>query len=185
MKLICSARAGNVIGGGDWAANRIVPDCIKAWTKNNLLEIRDPNATRPWQHVLEPLSGYLRLAQLLTYKEKLNGESFNFGPSLNYEYTVSDVVKKLSLFWSNPKSVYIENKFNKEKESRLLRLNCDKALSLISWKPTLTFDENIEFTGSWYSNFYSLGKDFDCTSYCIDQINNFTSLAKQRGNEWI
>ena len=79
--IIGIARAGNVIGGGDWSINRLIPDCVKSWSKNKKAKLRNPNATRPWQHVLEPLSGYLSLGQSLFFNEDLSGESFNFGPS--------------------------------------------------------------------------------------------------------
>ena len=93
---IASARAGNVIGGGDWAENRIVPDCIKAWSKDLTVEIKSPRSTRPFQHVLEPLSGYILLAEKLSLLEEINGQSFNFGPLSNSNHKVIDVVQELS-----------------------------------------------------------------------------------------
>jgi len=96
---IGTTRAGNVIGGGDWAKDRIVPDCMKAWSDDSKVEIRSPNATRPWQHVLEPLSGYLSFGQNLYNNKKLNGESFNFGPSSIHNYSVQRIIKDLSGYW--------------------------------------------------------------------------------------
>ena len=182
---LCSARAGNVIGGGDWASNRIVPDCIKSWTQKRPVELRDPKATRPWQHVLEPLSGYLRIAQLLSSRANIDGHAFNFGPSLNFEYTVEDVVKRLSSKWPNSKYFCDKKEVNQEKESKLLRLNCDKALSLLKWRPTLNFEETIEYTGNWYFNYYNSNEEFIPIEFCSQQIENFSKLSKERGNLWI
>jgi CDP-glucose 4,6-dehydratase len=96
---IATARAGNVIGGGDWATDRIVPDCMKSWSKGESVEIRSPNSTRPWQHVLEPISGYLNLAEQLKLDKGLNGSSFNFGPKSEYSHTVEKLLKDLSVIW--------------------------------------------------------------------------------------
>ena len=90
---ISSARAGNVIGGGDWSEDRIVPDCIKAWSKGEIVQLRSPSSTRPWQHVLEPLSGYLLLGSKLYNNDSLHGESFNFGPQIAENNSVLDLVK--------------------------------------------------------------------------------------------
>ena len=94
---IAVARAGNVIGGGDWAKDRIVPDCIRSWSKNNAVDIRNPSATRPWQHVLEPLSGYLHLANSLSNDSNLNGEAFNFGPQFSNNFSVEELVNEMKI----------------------------------------------------------------------------------------
>ena len=109
-------RAGNVIGGGDWAFNRIVPDCIRAWSDDKNVIIRNPQATRPWQHVLEPLSGYLSLASNLYKNKKNHGEAFNFGPSIIDNHTVEDLLKKMSLYWKNV-SWKLDNNQTKQKEN--------------------------------------------------------------------
>ena len=96
---IASARAGNVIGGGDWAEDRIVPDCVRAWSQGQCVELRSPNATRPWQHVLEPLSGYLTLASALSLRTDLHGQAFNFGPQSNYSHSVLSLVQQMGLYW--------------------------------------------------------------------------------------
>jgi len=171
---ICSARAGNVIGGGDWANNRIVPDCIKSWTKNIPVEIKSPESTRPFQHVLEPLSGYIQLAEKLNSNKKLSGESFNFGPPSNCNYKVIDVVKELSKQWPNS-SWEINKNQNRYSESKLLKLNCDKALALLNWEPTLSFETTIEMTSDWYYSFYNY-KDINILEKCRDQINKFYQL---------
>ncbi len=177
---ICSARAGNVIGGGDWANNRIVPDCIKAWVKEQPVDIKSPKSTRPFQHVLEPLNGYITLAEKLNLNEKLSGESFNFGPPSNFNYQVIDVVKGLSKKWENSSWVINENQ-NEYSESRLLKLNCDKALSLLNWEPILDFDTTINLTSDWYYSFYK-NKKINILEKCRQQIKNFMHL-KQNFNK--
>ena len=168
---ICSARAGNVIGGGDWADNRIVPDCIKAWTKGNTVDIKSPESTRPFQHVLEPLNGYITLAEKLKLNKKLSGHSFNFGPPSNFNYKVIDVVKELSKKWTDA-SWEINAEQTKYSESKLLKLNCDKALSLLNWEPTLDFNTTIDMTSEWYYSFYK-NKNLNVLEKCRQQIKDF------------
>ena len=176
---IASARAGNVIGGGDWAENRIVPDCVRSWIKESAVEIKSPESTRPFQHVLEPLSGYISLAERLTKNKELNGHSFNFGPLSNSNYKVIDLVKELSKNWENAKWE-ISVKKNYFNESQLLKLNCDKSLSLLEWEPTLDFKTTMELTSEWYYNFYKQ-KKFDVFEKCCDQIKEFL-LRKKKFN---
>ena len=168
---IASARAGNVIGGGDWAESRIVPDCIRAWSKEIPVKIKSPNSTRPFQHVLEPLSGYLSLAKSLTSNENLSGQSFNFGPPSNSNHKVIDIVNELSQRWKKSE-VEINKDENSYKETKLLKLNCDKALSLISWEPRLNFKRTIQLTGEWYFEFYKESK-FNALKKCEEQIKLF------------
>ena len=168
---IASARAGNVIGGGDWAKDRIVPDCIKAWSQKMSVIIKSPDSTRPFQHVLEPLSGYLSLAEQLTFNSKLSGQSFNFGPSSNSNYKVIDVVKELSKSWGESNwEVQIDK--NIYSETKLLKLNCDKSLSLLNWQPNLDFKTTMELTSSWYYDFYNK-KNFNVLEKCQSQIKKF------------
>ena len=172
-------RAGNVIGGGDWAENRIIPDAIKSIEENNTLIIRSPNATRPWQHVLEPLSGYISLAIDLKNSKINNGQAFNFGPSSNFEYTVQDVLielkkKLLKLDWS------IEQN-QKFKESTLLKLDCKKALDHLSWKSTLDFNQTISFTSDWYEKYLHNSNIKDLS---VNQISEFCELAKTKRIKW-
>ena len=150
---IAVARAGNVIGGGDWAKDRLVPDCIKAWSKKNQPKIRNPKSTRPWQHVLEPLGGYLVLAYNLKKNNQINGEAFNFGPSQNEDKTVDELLKEMKKNWKHIKWKYLKGD-KVFKESSLLRLNCDKAHSVLDWKPTFNFSETIKLTSEWYQTFY-------------------------------
>ncbi len=178
---IASARAGNVIGGGDWSENRIVPDIIKAWSNDDKAILRNPDSTRPWQHVLEPLSGYLNLAIMLDKDSKLNGQSFNFGPSDLVSYTVQDLTEKMSAYWSNKKWQSIRE-INPDHESKLLKLNCDKAFSLLEWNSVLNFDETVKFTTDWYTKYYQ-NKELVC-NITDEQIKNFTDLARNRNLLW-
>jgi CDP-glucose 4,6-dehydratase len=189
-KQITSARAGNVIGGGDWATNRIVPDAITSWASKKNVEIRSPYATRPWQHVLEPLSGYLRLGQLLNDKRDLiNGESFNFGPAYNQNHTVLELLNKISENWvSNNNEIttgITTNTENAMLEANLLKLNCDKSLHKLDWEPVLNFEKTTEFTGNWYYEFYykKLSKQ-SLFNFTLDQIELFEILAKEKKITW-
>ena len=146
------ARAGHVIGGGDWNPNRIVVDCVKAWIDNSEVSLRNPEATRPWQHVLEPLSGYLRLAQSLTINPKIHGEAFNFGPDNSSVYTVREIVDKLGKYWGHD-DVSNHVKLAGEKimhEASLLSLNCEKAAQELFWSPRLNIDECLQLVADWY-----------------------------------
>ena len=146
------ARAGNVIGGGDWNENRIVVDCAKAWLNSQKVSIRNPKATRPWQHVLEPLSGYLRLAQKLSETPGLHGEAFNFGPDESKVYTVSEVVSRLGKCWGH-EEVEDHVEFSENRimhEASLLSLNCEKATKELSWSPRLGIDECLKLVADWY-----------------------------------
>ena len=180
---LASVRAGNVIGGGDWAKNRIVPDCMKAWVENDKVEIRNPNSTRPWQHVLEPLSGYLHLGEQLYSDINLNGENFNFGPSSDNTKTVKELLLDLSSFWNlNEKPFNNTNENKRFHEAGLLKLNCDKALYYLNWIPVLNYDELIEFTSSWYYSFYRSSGDI--LDFTLDQINKYEKLAIRRQIVW-
>ena len=180
---VATARAGNVIGGGDWAENRIVPDCVRAWSEGKAAIIRSPNATRPWQHVLEPISGYLHLGSLLLSEVKsINGTSFNFGPPSDTIHSVADLVDLAKNVWAG-----VEWKSGadalKGKEANLLKLNCDRALNLLSWKPTLTFNESAKLTFEWYANYYS-GKSTDVESLTDANIDEYTRLSGLRRAIW-
>ena len=124
---IAVGRAGNVIGGGDWSENRIVPDCVQAWMHGDILKIRSPNATRPWQHVLEPLCGYLKLAQALYERKTGFDEAWNFGPGNNDVYSVQDIVKIMSEFWGDLAKWELDYDFNTE-EANYLKLDASKAI---------------------------------------------------------
>ena len=144
-----SARAGNVIGGGDWAVDRIIPDCIRAIETDKTIELRNPDATRPWQHVLEPLSGYLLLAAKLYEAPEKWGGSWNFGPSTHEVRTVKNVADMMVENIGKGR-VEVVGSINQVHEANLLQLNCDKAHQLLGWSPRWNVDETLEATAIWY-----------------------------------
>jgi CDP-glucose 4,6-dehydratase len=181
---LVSTRAGNVIGGGDWADYRIVPDCIKAWRNGESVEIRSPKATRPWQHVLEPLSGYLAVAVKLYKDVKFNGDSFNFGPHSEYTKTVHELLKDLSKYWDlNQEPSYFSENLSEFHEAGLLKLNCDKALFCLKWLPTLDYNKLIEFTSTWYYSFYN-DKNINLFDLTLSQISEYENIANKKNIEW-
>jgi CDP-glucose 4,6-dehydratase len=151
---IATARAGNVIGGGDWSANRLIPDCVRSWSKKNKALIRSPHSTRPWQHVLEAIYGYITLAINLNKNPSLHGQAFNFGPANQQNYKVISVVKLMKKYWENVSWKLHKNNNKIFKESSLLKLNSHKAKKVLKWRSVLTFKENISLVANWYKNFY-------------------------------
>ena len=176
---VATARAGNVIGGGDWSAGRIVPDCIRAWSNNQPVTLRSPYSTRPWQHVLEPLYGYLLLASTLDSNADFNGEAFNFGPTSGSEIKVLDFVGLLSQAWGG--SVIIDESSKNFHEAHLLRLNCDKAHSLLGWRPTLSLSEFVNMTNDWYQGYYN--DSVNLKQLTELQINFFSNKIADYKNE--
>jgi CDP-glucose 4,6-dehydratase len=171
---IAVARAGNVIGGGDWSANRILPDCFKKWSKNKIVQIRNPNSTRPWQHVLETINGYLILSLKLNKKpNKFHGEIFNFGPKNNTNYSVNDLLNKIKKFYKDARWKYKKN--DEFYESKLLKLNSNKAIRMLNWKNKLSLNETVQWVSMWYKNFYSkdLKKKIATLNYTREQIKKF------------
>jgi CDP-glucose 4,6-dehydratase len=144
-----SARAGNVIGGGDWAKDRLVPDAARAFAAEKVLEIRYPHAIRPWQHVLEPLSGYLILAERLVEKGAAFEGGWNFGPGTDSEQSVAHVVDRLTALWRNGAS-WKDASGENPHEAAFLKLDSSKAQMKLGWRPRLTFDEAVELTVAWY-----------------------------------
>jgi len=173
---ISSVRAGNVIGGGDWAADRIVPDCIKSWANGISVNLRMPKSTRPWQHVLEPLSGYMLLGKKLYSGDIDSFQSFNFGPPADRIQSVELLVETMSKYWD--KVTWTSEPDNTDlHEAGLLKLNCDKALFDLDWSPTLDFESTIHMTVDWYKSFYS--GEFDMFKYTTDQIRAFILLSNK------
>ena len=172
---IAIARAGNVIGGGDWSENRLIPDCVRSWSKNKKVVIRNPDATRPWQHVLDALYGYIILSLNLRKNRKLNGQAFNFGPGLNNNYKVIEVLTLVKKLWQNIFWKIIKFK-KKEFESSLLKLNSSKANSVLKWKCNLSFRESIYLTIEWYKYFYTKKKNM--YDFSIKQINLYIKKLK-------
>lgn len=149
QKAIASVRAGNVIGGGDYSADRIIPDIIKALSENKTIEVRNPNAVRPWQHVLEPLGGYLLLGALLNEHPQKFNEAFNFGPYPEDHLTVKELVKNAIKIWGSGDWKDVSNA-NEPHEANLLKLDISKAMHKLHWKPKLNATQAIEWTISWY-----------------------------------
>ncbi len=175
---IASARAGNVIGGGDWADNRIVPDFFRAVQRNETLKIRYPKATRPWQHVLEPLSGYLLLGAKLFSEGKSFSGGWNFGPLGDVHHTVESLINKMihKLGHGNFKSVADQEKLH---EAHLLNLDISKAIHFLNWNPTLNFDETVSFTVQGYKNEI---EEKDVYESRVEQIRTFVERSSKRNN---
>lgn len=185
IKLV-STRAGNVVGGGDWATSRIVPDCVRAWSQGEKVKVRNPNSTRPWLHVLEPLSGYLRAAQILAENpDTIHGQPFNFGPNSDQNHTVLELLQAISKYWNfsnNNEEQFVIEQESSFPEAGLLKLNYDKALFYLQWRPTLNFEETARLTGEWYNTYYN--KKSDIYSYTINQIEEYANLAKEKKLAW-
>lgn len=166
---IASGRSGNVVGGGDWAIDRIVPDCIRAWSVGEVAHIRHPRATRPWQFMLDPLYGYLSLGAHLFHKvEGINGESFNFGPHQVKNHSVENLVHGLSHYWVGSEWKIEEN--NNVYEPHLLKLSADKAWKKLKWETQVTFEEMLKLTAEWYLAYYY---EKDVVSLAQEQIKFF------------
>ncbi|MBT0875934.1 CDP-glucose 4,6-dehydratase, partial [Campylobacter coli] len=150
--LIASARAGNVIGGGDWSEDRLIPDVVKAANDNSSAIIRNPKSIRPWQHVLEPLRGYLMLGERLLLEQKEFATSFNFGPNNEGDLSVEDVLRLASSFWDKI-SYQMQIDLNAPHEANLLMLDISKARKMLNWTPILNSSLSIEWTIKWYREF--------------------------------
>jgi CDP-glucose 4,6-dehydratase len=181
---VATGRAGNVIGGGDWARDRIVVDCMRGWSEGRPVEIRSPSATRPWQHVLEPLSGYLTLGAALAQDASLHGESFNFGPRAEQNRTVLDLLTDLSKSWhfKSLDDAYRVTANIPFHEAGLLKLNCDKALFHLKWEANLQYAELVDFVSDWYYQYYREAADMYALTQA--QIGAYEERARQRGLVW-
>ena len=178
------ARAGNVIGGGDWAKDRIVVDCIKAFSNGETVEIRCPKSTRPWQHVLEPLSGYLTLGWYLATDRCENGEALNFGPRAEQTKTVFELTRDLAQEWGiDPDKAARITGDVPFKEATLLKLNCDKALAYLNWHSTLHYSQCVHIIAEWYKAFY-IEKCKDMYRLTVSQINYYMQEASREGLLW-
>jgi len=164
---IAVCRAGNVIGGGDWSNNRLIPDMMRSIFNNKILKLRNHNSTRPWQHVLDCLNGYLVLASKLTKNKKLNGQAFNFGPPISSNYKVIDVVREIKRNWSLLKWKFTKKNFY---ESNLLKLNSNKSLKFLNWKNKLKFKETIKLVTDWYK---CLFEKKDVYNFSKNQIKQY------------
>lgn len=166
---VASARAGNVIGGGDWAGNRLIPDIIRAYESNQPLTVRNVDSVRPWQFVLEPLYGYLKLGEKLFHQGKVFSGGWNFGPGAFENYSVSDVVNEMK----KQIAINIESPKNAEKphEAGLLKLDITKAVNLLGWKPRLDFEKTIQFTVKGYLE--ELDKNTSLYQSRVEQIKQY------------
>ena len=181
-KNIATARAGNVIGGGDWSKNRIIPDYYKNKLLKKKLIIRNPHSTRPWQHVLEPVGGYLLLAaKLLRGNKKVKCESFNFGPSYSLKNkTVLNIINAIG----RKDDYKLKKKKNfYTKESILLQLDCSKVNKILNWYPILNFKETCQFVKDWYENF--LNKKNNLFKFSNDQIDLYLKISKNKKIKWL
>lgn len=167
---IATARAGNVIGGGDFADDRLVPDLIRSFINEDTTQIRFPNAIRPWQHLLEPLSGYLMLAQQLYDKGPEFSGAWNFGPKESSVHTVASVADLMVFLWGGGARWESLNKLQPH-EAGLLKLDSSKARNLLGWKPRLSFKDAIEWTVTWYKNYAECGDNL--IELMGKQINNY------------
>ncbi|MBL9126630.1 MAG: CDP-glucose 4,6-dehydratase [Verrucomicrobiales bacterium] len=180
-----SARAGNVIGGGDWAEDRIVPDCVRSWLDGRTVKVRNPRATRPWQHVLEPIAGYLALAAALARAEGSHSileSPFNFGPDREGNRTVRELVETALRYvpgeWhdaSDPSAPH---------EANLLHLSTDKSEAVLGWQPVWGFEEAVRATFKWY---FDVGRKPDPETprrRLLDQIASYTASAANHGLPW-
>ena len=169
---VASVRAGNVIGGGDWAPDRIVTDTMLSLINNNTIIIRNPESTRPWQHVLDPLCGYLTLSAKLFEEPKKYSGSWNFGPKVESIKTVHELTEKIINYWGKGK-IKVIKETNEPHEAGLLHLNCDKANQLLKWYPHWDFDKAVYETARWYKEFCEHKPALQIT---MSQINEFMEV---------
>ncbi len=172
---LASARAGNVIGGGDWSIDRLVPDIIKALTNKNIIRIRNPHSIRPWQHVLEPLSGYILLAQKLYETGNIYSEAFNFGPIENDSRKVSWIVNEICQLWRDGGSWLTETEHQKFHEAFTLKLDISKAKYKLDWEPKWDLKNALKHTVKWYEAYLNNENMLKLT---MQQIKEYEQIAK-------
>ena len=181
---IATARGGNVIGGGDWAEDGLVPDCVRAWSKGDAAVIRHPDATRPWQYVLDALSGYLWLgSQLWRRNPQVVGESYNFGPDAAANHRVEVLLRMIAEDWPAARWRADATGTEGRPEARVLKLSTDKALADLEWRTALTLPEAVHFTTRWYRRYYEQG-GADMGEFAVGQIGEYRSRATERGLAW-
>lgn len=178
-KAIASARAGNVIGGGDWSEDRLIPDCVRSLVKKEKIIIRNPESIRPWQYMLEPLSGYLWLGCLMWQNPQQYSEGWNFGPEKDGNLSVEEIVKKTIEIWQT--GIYEIQRDDLIHEAKLLMLDINKAKTRLNWKPVYGVMEAIENTVNWYKYYYNNNSIED---YSINEIKKYTSKAMELNLDW-
>jgi CDP-glucose 4,6-dehydratase len=176
--LLATARAGNVIGGGDWSEDRLIPDLVRAMVTQQSLEIRSPNATRPWQHVLEPLSGYLLLGQKLIEGDKNFNGAWNFGPERGSNRTVADVLNRLQTYW--PEMQWHQTATPQPHEANLLHLDSAKAHSQLGWQSVWDLDTTLDKTADWYLTYQSRE-----TIISSEQLTKYVTAAANARVGWV
>lgn len=167
---LASGRAGNVIGGGDWADDRLVPDIVRSVLNKQVLQIRNPNSLRPWQHVLEPVGGYLRLIEKLGSEGKDFSQGFNFGPKANESCDVVNIISIMNTFWNNQIKYEIIKSETQPHEAHLLKLDCTKADKLLNWRPRWNINQALEKTVQW--NLERL-ENRTIQDLCLRQISHY------------
>lgn len=175
--LVASARAGNVIGGGDWSEDRLIPDLVRCVETGNTLEIRSPNATRPWQHVLECLSGYLMLGQQLVEGRSSFASAWNFGPERDGNREVQQVLRAMKANW--PAIAWQTNEVPQPHEAQLLHLDSGKVREQMLWRPVWTFEEGVAATSEWYRAWLD-----SKAVLSFDQLQRYSQDAQERGLPW-
>lgn len=177
---IASIRAGNVIGGGDWSKDRLVPDCIRSILSNKKIILRNPQSVRPWQYVLESLSGLLLIGSNLAKNPQKFGNAWNIGPMTTSDVSVKDLTEKIIKKWGNGTISITKNYLH---EAKYLRLDSSKISNILKWKPTYSIEESIDETVNWYLE-YKKNKKI-VRDYSISQIENYISKASKSKNAWI
>jgi len=172
---LATARAGNVIGGGDWAEGRLVPDIVRAFMEKRPVMIRNPHAVRPWQHVLEPLRGYLALAEALVDNGASSGEAWNFGPDQSDARPVEWIVDELAKLWGNSSRWELETGLQPH-EGQSLKLECSKAAARLGWSPRLRLKDGLAMTADWYLERL---KGHDMRAFTLDQIQQCERQATE------
>lgn len=178
---ISSVRAGNVLGGGDWAKDRLIPDIVKSLKDKKNILIRNPKAIRPWQYVLEPLSAYLLLATLMLEDTNKYSEGWNFGPDENINLNVENIIEKCINIWGE--GSYTIDKSANPHEANLLNLDITKAKNVMNWFPVYNIEETLTESISWYKNFYT-NETFNVKDYSIKQIEKYVLKAKEKNILW-
>ncbi|WP_337099011.1 CDP-glucose 4,6-dehydratase [Paenibacillus sp. YIM B09110] len=174
--MVATARAGNVIGGGDWADDRLIPDCLRAIAAGEAITIRNPNAIRPWQHVLEPLSGYMQLAEKLVTEGSRYCGAWNFGPNDESVRTVEWVVGQLNSRWGKNVNIQLEQQIQPH-EAGLLKLDCSKSNTILGWEPKWRLEETIGQIVAWHKRYEQAD---DVRDICLHQINEYTNWIDSR-----
>jgi CDP-glucose 4,6-dehydratase len=181
---VASARAGNVIGGGDWATDRLIPDAVTALAEGRDVLVRNPRSVRPWQHVLEPLSGYLWLGARLAEEPRRYASAWNFGPDPAGDLSVRDVADAAVAAWGSGRWVDgSAGQASAPHEARSLRLDCTRAHEELSWRPVWNVPEAVRATIDWYRGFYQT-RPFDAASFTESQIDSYTRQAHDAALPW-